>query len=226
MSFANEVLWHYRRDPVTGRQVHQRRVPAPTYTLRCFVLARAVRQFHAHARFDSAAPALDEGEYRRRVREVIRSNPRTRRPADARVLFPGFACLRDFSQRWERLLKAEAGGAWRSYLQRGHWRMIFPFSRTGQAKEAERLVRAVHTGEAVVAHVFTFPALTLNHALVLATATETPARVTFEAYDPNQPNTTVALTFDRDRRQFTLPPVDYFIGGPINVYEVYAGFLR
>ena len=43
---------------VTGRQVHQSRDPEPSYILRCFVLARLVRQFHGHARFDSEAMPL------------------------------------------------------------------------------------------------------------------------------------------------------------------------
>jgi hypothetical protein len=141
-------------------------------------------------------------------------------------VFPGFYNLREFSQRWDSLLQAEAGGAWRSYVQRGHWRMIFPFSRRGQEREAKRLVEAVHRGEAVVTHVFTFPALTLNHALVLTTATETSDRITFDSYDPNGPDQSVPLVFERNRRQFTLPPLLYFIGGPINAYEVYSGFLR
>ncbi len=226
LAYANETVWTYGRDPVTGRQVHQKRVPEPDYTLRCFVLARVVKQFHHHARFDPAGAALPAEEIARRTLEVLRRNPRARGDDRQRVVLPGFADLREFSRRHEALLKRAAGGAWQSYFQRGHWRMLFPFSRTSQEREAERLAAEVRADTAPVVHAFTFPALTVNHAIVLHAVTETAAALQFLAYDPNAPDEVLEFAFDRRRREFLLPPTAYFLGGPVTAYEVFRNFWR
>ena len=222
LGFRNETLWSYARDPQTGRQVHQRRDPPPDYTLRCFVLARVVKQFHLHARFEPAAAPLDDSGCRRRFREVLARSTRNASPAADRIVIPGFADLRAFSAAQADMMRAEGGGAWQSYFQRGQWRMVLPFSRAGQAQEAARLVAGVRANAAPVLHVFTFPALTVNHAVVLFAVTETPERYVFSAYDPNAPDDVLAVVFDRKLRTFSLPPTAYFVGGPVNAYEVYC----
>ena len=224
--FRNETLWSYSRDPQTGRQVHVRREPPPDYTLRCFVLARVAKQFHAHARFEAGAPLLDAEEYRRRFRRVQARSTMTASAEADRIVFPGFPDLRTFSLAYEMMMRTEAGGAWQSYFQRGQWRMVLPFTRAGQAKEAARLVAAVRSNTAPVLHVFTFPALTVNHAVVLFAVEETAHQLRFDAYDPNAPDEVLAVTFDRDRRQFSLPATAYFVGGPVNAYEVYCELWR
>lgn len=75
-------------------------------------------------------------------------------------------------------------------------------------------------------HVFTFPALTVNHAVVLFAVAETPRRLVFRAYDPNVPDEVLEVMFDRDRREFSLPATDYFVGGAVNAYEVYCRLWR
>lgn len=226
LAYANETVWTYARDPDTGRQVHRKRVPEPEYTLRCFVLARVVKQFHHHARFDPAATALPAGELGRRTRAVLKRSPRARSDDARRIPLPGFANLREFSRTHETLLKREAGGAWQSYFQRGHWRMLFPFSRRSQEREARRLAEAVRADAVPVVHVFTFPALTVNHAIVLHAVTETPAALRFLAYDPNDPDAVLEFDFDLARREFHLPATAYFIGGPVMAYEVFRNLWR
>ncbi|HTH47674.1 MAG TPA: hypothetical protein VMB21_09210 [Candidatus Limnocylindria bacterium] len=226
LGFRNETLWSYSRDPQTGRQVHERREPPPDYTLRCFVLARVAKQFHAHARFEPGAAPLAPEEYRRRFRRLQARSTRTASAEADRIVFPGYADLRGFSQAHEAMLRAEAGGAWQSYFQRGQWRMVLPFSRAGQAREAARLVKAVRANTAPVLHVFTFPGLTVNHAVVLFSVEETASRLVFQAYDPNAPDEVLEVGYDRDRRQFSLPATAYFVGGPVNAYEVYCRLWR
>ena len=72
-TFANELVWLYRFDPVTGKASPCRREPPPTYALHCFVLARATRQFFYHARFDPAAPPLADAACHQRICSL--SNP-------------------------------------------------------------------------------------------------------------------------------------------------------
>jgi len=225
-AFANETLWRYTLDPQTGRQVHEPRVPPPTYTLRCFVLTRLVKLFHGHARFDPTTPSLTAADYRQRLQSLLQRHPRCLCPEEKRLVFPGFTDLRAFSFAYETLLKVTVGGAWRSYFRRGHWRMILPFFRRGQALEAERLRKRVLAHRAPSVHVVTFPQLTLNHAIVLFEVTESASHLIFRAYDPNSPDEQVLLTYDRVRRQFSLPPLPYFIGGPISLYEVDCSFWR
>jgi hypothetical protein len=226
LAFRNETLWTYALDPQTGRQVHQRREVPPEYHLRCFVLARTVKQFHAHACFEPALPPLDEAGFRQRLRSLVARNPRTVSAPGQRVVFPGHVDLHSFSAAWESLCKAELGGAWQSYFQRGHWRMLLPFSQRGKVAEAARLLESVRQNQAPVIHVFTFPALTLNHALVAFAVEETAAELRFRTYDPNLPDAALELVFDRVTREFRLPATKYFIGGAVLAYEVYCGLLR
>lgn len=224
-AFANETKWHYSVDAATGRQVATSRVPEPDYTLHCFVMARAAKQFRRHARFEPARPQPDEPTCRRLVRAVVARSPQAvSRPRDP-VVIPGHAGLREFSAAWGAVLKAECGGAWRSYFQRGNWRMVFPFSRGHQQAEAARLNGLLQRGELPIVHVLRFPQLTINHALLLFGAEETPAAITFRAYDPNLPEQETLLTYDRASRTFTLPPLPYFMGGRVDTYEIYRGWI-
>jgi hypothetical protein len=54
--------------------------------------------------------------------------------------------------------------------------------------------------------------------------TETETEIRFAVYDPNQTEKPTSLTYDRARRTFSFPPNDYFIGGRVDVYEVYRGW--
>jgi hypothetical protein len=122
------------------------------------------------------------------------------------------------------LLKAESGGAWQSYFQRGHWRMIFPFSRTHQENTARALVNSLKQNRPPVVHLVRFPQLSINHAVVLFDVAETETEIRFAAYDPNKPEKPTTLTYDRARRTFNLPANDYFIGGRVDVYEIYRSW--
>jgi hypothetical protein len=129
--------------------------------------------------------------------------------------------LRAFSQSHAEVLKAECGGPLESYFQRGHWRMVMPFSRREQEKMAGQFLAHVKENQPVVAHVCRFPSLGINHALVLFDAEETTTGIEFRAYDPNSPEAPTTLSFDRAQRTFVLPANHYFPGGRLDAYEVY-----
>ena len=224
VAFTNELLWTYGYGPY-GHWQGWPRNPEPTYSLRCFVLARTVKQFYLHARFDPRLPRLEVSGYRPLVRRVIRSSPRQGRPEDERIVIPGYPDLTAFSRAQETLLKAECGGGWRSYFQRGHWRMVFPFSRRHQEKTAIRLIAAARAGVPAVVHVVNFPSLGINHALLVYGVESSGRKHFFAAYDPDAPERPLWLTFDWSRRAFHFPSTEYFPGGKVNVYEVYSGLL-
>lgn len=195
--------------------------PGAGYYHRCFVMARSVRQFHLHARFDPSLPALADTAYRDLIREVVARDPRGDRAATAPVVFPGFADLRGFSRSHEVLLKDGIGSALGSYFQVGNWRLFFPFTRSHQARVAEQLQRMLATGRPAIVHAVRFPIISINHAVMVYAAAATPAGVRFTAYDPNVPDAPLVLTYDRAARTFLYPATNYFWGGPVNVYEVY-----
>jgi hypothetical protein len=220
-AFANELVWEYTIDPVTGKTTAHRREPKPEYTLHCFVVARSVRQFFDHARFDPALPKGNQASYRQLVRQVVGRNPRKISNESERVVIPGYADLREFSAAHESLIKEECGGAWQSYFQRGHWRMIFPFSRQHQRHTAEELKIALTQSRLPLVHLVCFPKLTINHAMLVFDCSDAASEIRFTIYDPNDPDTPSVLRFDRNAQTFFLPRNKYFAGGEVDVYEIY-----
>jgi hypothetical protein len=219
-AYANELAWEYRYDE-QGRWTTQRREPPPGYALHCFVVARSARQFFDNAVFDPNQPVADEATYRHLIRRVVSTNPRNPLAARKKIRIPGYANLRQFSLDQEQLLKAECGGARESYFQRGHWRMVFPFSRRGQAGRAEELREHLSENRPLVVHLVRFPALTINHAVVIFDAREHATGIEFVIYDPNRPEAPARLDYDTATRTFFLPANQYFSGGRVDVYEVY-----
>jgi hypothetical protein len=219
-AFANELVWEYGFNEA-GRWTARERKPAPDYTLHCFVLARSAKQFFEFAHFDPRLPRTNETAYRRLVKRVVGMDPRHHRSEAQKVVIPGFADLRSFSAAYEPLFKAECGSAWQSYFQRGHWRMILPFSRQHQERQAAMLFAHVQEGRACIVHLVDFPRLEINHAVVAFGATRTAHGITFEIYDPNSPGAPGTLTFESEGRSFVFPYNKYFRGGKLDAYEVY-----
>jgi hypothetical protein len=223
-AFANELIWEYRFNPATGKTTFHRREPRPDYTHHCFVLARMARQFLYHARFDAGQKVAGDETYRQLIREVVSRDPRTPCQAERQIVIPGYASLREFSQAHEPLLKAGCGGAWRSYFLRSHWRMIFPISRAHQARTAVGLSAAVKKNMSPIIHLVKFPALTINHGMILFGAEETGRGHEFQVYDPNNPKQPAQLTFDSASQTFFLPANPYWAGGKLNIIEIYRGW--
>jgi hypothetical protein len=219
-AFINELVWAYDYDAATGKMIFGQREPKPDFAHRCFALARMVRQFFYHARFDADQAIASDEIYRQRIRAVMSRNPRIYSRPEDQIVIPGFAGLREFSRAQEKLLKAGCGGAWRSYFLRSHWRMIAPFSRTHQARTAASLAAALKQNYLPVVHIVKFPSLTVNHAIVLFGVTETARGWEFEACDPNNAEGSERLTFERATRTFFLPANAYWPGGELNVSHI------
>jgi hypothetical protein len=222
-AFANELVWDYYFDE-RGRWVYKTHEPEPDYTHHCFVVARSARQFFQHARFDASLPVADAATYRRLIRKVVDRDPARVRPDADRIVIPGYPNLRAFSDAQERLLKDECGGAWRSYFQRGHWRIVFPFSDAHQHRVARNLLADLSRNEPPIAHLVKFPQLTINHAVLVFDARETDKTIEFLVYDPNKPDAPKTLVFDRRKCAFTFAGNDYWPGGELDVYEIYRSW--
>jgi hypothetical protein len=222
-SYANELVWEYRFDE-RGKWTSHPREPKPDYTHRCFVVARSAEQFFQHARFDPNRPKADADTYRKLIHLVISTSPREELAEARKIVIPGYADLREFSAEQGALLKAECGGAWQSYFQRGHWRMIWPFTRHHQEKTAGELAVQIKGNRPTLVHLVRFPSLKINHAVILFAAVETDSTIEYSVYDPNAPDRPAVLTYDRATRTFRFPVNFYFPGGRVDVYEIYRGF--
>ena len=222
LAFANDTAWDYRVD-AQGRTELFARDPEPAFVLRCGAMVRTGRLFHRQVRFDPQVPPADAATYRRLIAEVTARDPRA--APGPPIIVPGFADLHAFSAAHEALFKAAMPSASQSYLQRGNWRMIFPFTTEQQRGEADRLLRAVRAGETPILHIIEFPALYLNHLILLYDAEEDPQAIRFRAWDPNDFTASIVVTWDRGAKRFVYPRLAYYAGGPVRAYEVYDGWL-
>lgn len=223
-AYANGLVWEYCYDQ-NGKWTSRRRQPRPSYSQHCFVVSRSACQFFENAVFDAGLAKVDEAAYRRLVRRVVSTSLREPLPRDRRIVIPGYPDLRAFSQDHAALLKAECGGAWQCYFQRGNWRMIFPFSRHQQEQVAEQIQEEIRRHAVAVVHLVRFPQLSINHAVLMFEARANPKAVMFATYDPNEPQKSTIITFDRATRTFMLPPNAYFPGGRVDVYPIYNRLL-
>lgn len=222
LAFSNETAWDYRVD-ANGNTEFRARDPQPDFVLRCGVMVRTGRLFHRQARFDPAATMADDATYRRLLADVMGRDPRA--APGPPIVVPGFTDLHAFSAAREALFKAAMPSAWQSYLQRGNWRMIFPFTAAQQRREAEGLLAAVRAGETPILHIVEFPALYLNHLILLFAAEEDPQEIRFYAWDPNDAAQPIVVTWDRGAARFVYPRLPYYAGGPVRAYAVYDGLL-
>lgn len=211
-AFSNQLAWTYSFS-TNGEVSTHKRVPKPDYSLHCFPMTRAAERFFLNARFDPAQPPAGDLAYRGLIRAVLHGH--------AITVIPGYANLREFSAAKEALLKAECGGIWRSYFQRGNWRLVFPLTRAHQEHTARQLQMALQDHRLPIIHLAKFPQLTINHAVLLYDAIESEHEVRFLAYDPNITGGPVALTYDRAKRTFLWPRSHYFAGGRVDVYQIY-----
>ena len=222
-SFRNELHWEYLIDEKTGSVTTRKNDPPPNYAHHCFVLVRSAKQVLLHARFDPSQPACSDSTYADKIRAVTKRHVEKKSAEPDRIIFPGYKGLRDFSAAHEHLLKANLGGAWQSYINRRHWRMLVPFTAKSIATEARHLMNRLARGHTPVVHAFRFPQLTINHALLIFAVEQNQTGATFLTYDPNLPSAPSTLLYFADDPRFELPRNIYWAGGPVKVYETYTG---
>src|SRR5256885_14678548 len=112
VGFANMTVFEYQNGIAhlrRGESAKQKR-----YTRRCFVLCRTTMQFKKFARFDPhAPPPLDDGDLAKRIRQLTRRAAwRDPLPDDERVVFPGYASLRQLSKARGFILQRIIGYGW------------------------------------------------------------------------------------------------------------------
>jgi hypothetical protein len=196
------------------------------YANYCFVLARAVRQFHAGARFDPSAPRLAADGYVERVRAVAARPPwLDPLPPGERVVIPGYANLREFSRAEEHAVKAGLGGRFWTWVHWTNWRVTFPVTRSHQEGVAHRIVDELSAGRLVQLLVTNWPKPELNHTVVVYAARESAAGVELSVWDPNDPSAPGVMTFEREGSRFFATRLYDTEPGPIRAFRMYHSWL-
>lgn len=220
IAFSNDTVFGYGIDEKGQLTMHVKEKP-PQYAHRCFVLARAVMQFHKFARFAPEQPRVSAAEYRRLVKHVSRIPVWFgERPPDRRVVIPGYRDLNAFSRGHEYMFKETLGEWVPTYLRVGNWRMTMAFPRFGQAAAARHLTRGIDRGKLQAVYLTRF--LKMNHVIVLFDYHRLPnGDLRFDAYDPNYPNELSSLLYHPKERNFDFGKRWFWPGGTVNLMRVY-----
>jgi hypothetical protein len=196
------------------------------YANYCFVLARALRQFFAFARFEPTTGRLSSDAYVERVRAIAAQPPwQLPPPGGDRIVIPGYANLREFSEGQEAAVKAGLGSRLWTMVHWTNWRVTFPASRVQQASVAREVMDELDQGRLVQLLVTNWPKPELNHGVVAYGYRAGPRAVEFEVWDPNDPRRPGLLTFDGDTHQFHATRIFDTEPGPIRAFRMYYSWL-
>ncbi len=196
------------------------------YANYCFVMARAVTQFHRFARFDSAAPKLSSAEYGERVAQVVSHVPWEDTPPspDPRVVIPGYTSLYELSSEQEQAVKAGLGSPFWTWVHWTNWRVVFPVPAAQQERVAREALAELHAGRLVQFLVTNFPTWELNHTvLAYDYRIGDNGAVEFIVYDPNDPYAPGLIAFDRRERRFLALRLFDTTPGTIRAFRMYYG---
>jgi hypothetical protein len=225
-AFANETVFEYQ-----DGLPHVRKPSAPEnrrrpYTNRCFVMSRAAMQFRKFARFAPQGTPLDDRALAERIRTITRRSPwREALRAEQRIVLPGYTNLRAMSKTRGRVLQDNIGIGWTTYFRFGSIRMLYEFSRRYQEQTHANLDATLARGGSIVAHLSTFPNLSINHAVLVYARKPASKRRSIEryaVYDPNHPEAPRELTWSTADRTFAYQKDWDFVGGFVRVYQVYG----
>ncbi len=226
LAFQNATVLKYKDGVPFLRARSASDDPANKYTRRCFVMTRTAMQFRKFARFDPQGALLDDKALAARVRLVTRRKAwAAPLPENQRIVFPGYANLRQMSKARARVFQENIGGGFVTYFRPGNGRMFFEHSRKYQERTHASLDAALSHGDLFVGYLSTYPKLSINHAvLVYARNKGVPGDELehYLAYDPNHAEAPRELTWSPRERAFAYQKDIDFIGGFVRVYQSYG----
>jgi hypothetical protein len=226
LSFANSTVFEYHQGAPKLRRNGTGNEQAPRYTRRCFTMCRTVVQFEKFARFDPHSAPLNDKDLAQRVRSVTR-HPAWRAdfPAEQRIVIPGYANLRQLSEKRGWVLQKNIGLGWPTYLRVGNYRMVYNHSTGYQKKMHEHINEALKRGELFVAFLSDFPTLHINHAILVYARKPGSLKdqaERYNCYDPNHPDGPRELVWFPDKIEFNFEKDEEFVGGFARVFQVYG----
>ena len=147
-------------------------------------------------------------------------------PAEQRVVFPGYANLREFSAAKGALLRENLGAAWTTYIQpRRYWMTFGPTDRHQVRLNAE-LQEWLAAGQPVVLWLYNFPHMDINHAVVVFATERVGDKFVYTAYDPNFTDRPRRVEYDPVARSFAYEKTFYFPGGKCRARTTFRGLIR
>ena len=192
------------------------------YANYCFVLARGLRQFKQFARFDPTLPRLDHAGYVALVRRVAaRPAWRPALPEDERIVIPGYASLREFSQAEEAAAKEGLGSRLWTLIHWSNWRVTFWLTPAHQDNVAREIASELRAGRLVQLLVTNWPKPELNHTVVAFASSSSSTTIDFVVWDPNDPDAPGVVTFDHQARRFLATRLYDTEPGVIRVFRMY-----
>ena len=228
-AFANATVFKYYKGIAFLRAPSDKSEPANLYTRRCFVMARAAMQFQKFARFEARGAPLDDRTLAARIHAVTRRAPwREALPPDQRIVFPGYANLREMSKARDAIVKENIGLGWPTYIRFGNFRMFYQRGAKYQEQTHERLNATLARGDFFVAYLTTYPRLSINHAVLVYGRKNSGAGDVdrYFAYDPNHAESPRELLWSARERSFEYQKDVDFVGGPVRVYQCYGKWLQ
>lgn len=231
LSFANSTVFEYRGGYAQSRTQPGDADKVKRYTRRCFVMSRSVLQFYKFARFEPRGAAIDDAELTRRVRAISRMHPwKPALPENERIVFPGYASLRELSRARARLLQENLGLGWPTYTRVGNYRMFFRQDDHGyQDKMHAVLEETLARSGFFVAYLSDYPHFRINHCvLVYGRRASRPGSDVehYITYDPNHPDGPRELKWSNSLRVFNFQKDNEFPGGFTKAYQVYGKWLQ
>jgi hypothetical protein len=225
-SFANETVWNYVDGSV---QAQSKTTPAQKreYTRHCFVLTRAAVQFWKFAKFDPHAAPLHRDALAERIREVTeRSVWLPALADDQKIVFPGYANLREISATDPSIFQSNLGLGWPVYFRAGNMPIVAPVYRETEARLNDEIFSALKQNQPTIVWLYNFPSLSINHVVVVFGGERDGTRYHYHVYDPNYSNGQKKLEYDSASRTFSYQPTFYFKGGDVNARAIYRGVLQ
>jgi hypothetical protein len=231
LSFANSTVFEYRGGYAQASSRKTEKEKPRRYTRRCFVMSRSVLQFYKFARFDRGAPSIDDRELARRVRAVSRVQPwKAAYPDEKRIVFPGYANLRELSKAHALVLQENLGLGWPTYARVGNYRMFFEErDQRYQVKMHAALDETLGHGDFFIAYLSDYPHFRINHAILIYKRRPSRPESDLErytCYDPNHPDGPRELVWSKSLHFFNFQKDQEFPGGFTNVYQVYSRWLQ
>jgi hypothetical protein len=229
-AFQNATVLKYKEGVPFLRARSNGDDPPNLYTRRCFVMTRTVMQFRKFARFVPGGAPLNDQELAARVRAVThRAAWREPSPENQRVVFPGYASLREMSKARENVLKENIGSGFVTYFRPSNSRMFYEHSQKYQETTHVRLDAALRRGELFIGYLSTYPRMSINHAVLVYAEKRGPSGSEIErylVYDPNHADAPRELVWSPRERAFSYQKDIDFVGGFVRVYQAYGNWLQ
>jgi hypothetical protein len=224
-AFANETVWNYVNGSVQSESTQQ--AQKRDYTRRCFAVTRAAVQFWTFARFDPMAPALSRDELAARIRSVTeRSAWLPALPHEQRIVFPGYANLRQISAADPSIFQANIGLGWPVYFRAGNMPIIVPLTRETEARLNNEIFHDLQMNYPTVVWLYNFPSLNIDHVVVIIAGKVHDGDYEYKVYDPNYTTGPKNLEYNVATRTFSYQPTFYFKGGTVDARAIYRGVLE